>query len=132
MVNGNRNRGYNIGMWNCRKGLTDGRGAASSKMDEIKQFILKKNLHILCVIEVDLHSRMSRVDRRNTVTRQEIDSILSIDGYKILLPASWKQHGQARMIVYVKNELQVNERDLATELTDLPLLNHCKLLLQRV
>ena len=105
-------------MWNCRKGLTDGRGAASYKMDEIKQFILKKNLHLLCVIEVDLNSRMSRVDRRNTVTRQEIDSILSIDGYKILLPASWKQHGQARMIVFAKEDLKVSQRNLDADLTD--------------
>ena len=88
----------------------------------MKQFILNKKLHILCVIEADLHSSMSRSARRKTITRKEIETVLHITGFKILLPATWKQHGLARMIVYVKEELKVHENQLAADLTDLPML----------
>ena len=111
-----------MGVWNCRRGLLDGSGEASSKLDEMRQFISKKKLHMMCVIEADLHSRMSRVRRKNTITRKEIEIVLCIPGFKIYLPATWKHHGQTRMIVYAREELKVNERILETELNDLPMV----------
>ena len=77
---------------------------------------------MLCVIEADLYSLMSRSLRRNPVTRKEIEVILGIPGYRIHLPATWKQHGQARLIVYANEELTVKEVGLETSLTDLPLI----------
>ena len=112
MVNGNKGRGYNLGLWNCRKGLINGKGEASTKVDEIKQFVYKRNLHMLCVIEADLHSRMSRSKRRTVVTGKDIEVELAIPGYKIYLPATWKCHGQSRIIVFAKDELKVSERPL--------------------
>ena len=122
IVNGNKIKGYNLGVWNCRKGLIGGNGEASPKLEEIRQFLTKKKLHMLCVIEADLHSLMSRSLRRNPVTRKEIEVILGIPGYRIHLPATWKQHGQTRMIVYAKEELNVIEQHLNAEITDLPIL----------
>ena len=122
MIDGNKTRGYNIGMWNCRRGLLTGSGVASSKLDEIKLFISKNRLHVLCVIEADLHSRMSRSVRKNHVTGKEIDLLLGIPGYKIHLPSTWKQHGQARIMVYARDDLKVKERPLAADLADLPMI----------
>ena len=70
IVDGNKTRGYNLGMWNCRRGLIAGNGVATSKLDEIKLFIAKRKLHMLCVIEADLHSSMSKHKRRVTVTKK--------------------------------------------------------------
>ena len=58
MINGNRKKGYNLGLWNCKRGLTDGNGEPSRKMSEVREFI-QKNLHMLCLIEADLHSATS-------------------------------------------------------------------------
>ena len=77
---------------------------------------------MLCIVETDLHSRMSRHKRNISLTRKEICNILRISGYNIHLPATWKQHGQARLIVYAKEELIVKEICLQASLTDLPLI----------
>ena len=123
MINGNRNKGYNLGLWNCRRGLTDGDGEASYKMSEVKVFIQKKNLHMLCLVEADLHSEISRLRRRRPLTTKDITNQLNIPGYNIYLPLSWKKHGQARILVYAKEELKVKERILGTQLSDLPMLS---------
>ena len=47
MINGNRGCSYNIGMWNCRKGLVDGENKATYKMVEAKKFIKEDNLHLV-------------------------------------------------------------------------------------
>ena len=103
--------------------MINGKGEASTKVDEIKQFVYKRNLHMLCVIEADLHSRMSRSKRRTVVTGKDIEVELAIPGYKIYLPATWKCHGQSRIIVFAKDELKVSERPLGTSLSDLPMLS---------
>ena len=77
---------------------------------------------MLCIVEADLHSGMSRNRRNVTLTKKEICSNLGISGYSIHLPATWKQHGQARLIVYANEELTVKEIGLETSLTDLPLI----------
>ena len=115
-------KGYNLGMWNCRKGLIDGNYEITSKFEEVKQFLQKRRLHMLCLIETDLHSSMSRHRRTVTLTRNDICTIFSIPGYKIYLPETWKLHGQSRMLVYAKEELKVSEKQLEASLTDLPIL----------
>ena len=122
IINGNRNRGYNLGIWNCRKGLINGDGEASSKISEVKSFLEKKNLHMLCLIEADFHSASSRYKRRNPLTTGDIKAKLDIPGYKILLPMTWQKHGQARILVYAREELKVKERTLGTQHSDLPML----------
>ena len=52
--------GYNIGMWNCRKGLINGDKQATHKKVEVIEFIQKRNLHILGLVEADLHGGTSR------------------------------------------------------------------------
>ena len=122
MIHGNIG-GYNLGVWNCRKGLIDVNREPTCKFEEVKEFILKRRLHMLCLIETDLHSSMSRHRRTVTLTGNDISSVLGISGYQIYLPATWKYHGQARILVYAKEELKINEKQLGTSLTDLPILS---------
>ena len=84
IVNGNRRLGYNLGMWNCRRGLITGDKEASFKMVDVKNFIQSKNLHMLCLIEADLHSPISRYKRLNRLLTLDINHKLSIPGYKNL------------------------------------------------
>ena len=122
-INGNKQKGYNLGFWNCRRGLTDNTGEqASYKITEVKAFLEKKKLHMLCLAEADLHSVTSRIRRRRPLTTTEIINQLDIPGYKIYLPMSWYKHGQARVLVYAKEELKVKERILGVQLSDLPML----------
>ena len=40
MINGNHGCSYNIGMWNCRKGLVDGENQATYKMVEVSTTLM--------------------------------------------------------------------------------------------
>ena len=122
MINGNRNRGYNLGVWNCRRGLLDSNMEASHKITEVKAFLKKKNLHMLCLIESDLHGATSRLRRRNPLTTKLIMQKLEIAGYRIFLPQTWQVHGQARIIVYARDDLNVKERVLGHHYNDLPMM----------
>ena len=110
MINGNRGCSYNIGMWNCRKGLIDGENQATYKMVEVKKFIEEHNLHLLCLVEAGLHGPASRIRRTNPITTQGIMSNLQIEGYRIILPKTWQYHNQARIILFAKDDLKVTEK----------------------
>ena len=49
MNNGNRKTGYNLGLWNCRRGLVDKNKEQSHKMVDVKNF-LKKNM---CTLDIN-------------------------------------------------------------------------------
>ena len=95
IINGNRRMGYNLAMWNCRRGLLNSDNNASSKMTKVTDFISKYKIHMLCLIESDLHSAVSRYRRTQPLTKKSILDKLSIPGYNIYLPATWDKHGQA-------------------------------------
>ena len=120
MINGNRRLGYNIGLWNCRRGLVSGNKEPSLKMIDVKTFLQKKKLHLLCLVEADLHASTSRYKRAFPLSTKDIHKQLEIPGYKIFLPKTWSVHGQARVIVYAKNELKVVEKDVGIQNSDLP------------
>ena len=110
MINGNRGSSHNIGMWNCRKGLTDGENRPTYKMIEVKQFIEDHNLHLLCLVEAGLHGPASRVRRKNPITTEGIMNNLQIEGYRIILPKTWQYHNQARIILFAKDDIKVTEK----------------------
>ena len=95
---------------------------ATCKFEEVKLFIMKRRLHMLCLVETDLHSTMSRHRRSVTLTGNDIRSVFGIPGYTIYLPLTWKHHGQTRILVYVKEELKISEKQLEVCLTDLPII----------
>ena len=123
IINGNIGKYYNIGAWNCRRGLLDCENDASHKLAEIKQFLSQQDLHILCVIEADLHGPSSRTRRINPISKSKILSSLKIDGYDIILPKTWEAHGQARILVYVRDYLNVTICPVIRENNDLPIIS---------
>ena len=119
--NGNkRNLGYKIAAWNCNRGLLKSGDQDSDKLTEIKLFIEENKPHLLGIIESDLHGPNSRANRRTTFTTDEIQEKLKIDGYSIYFPNTWEAHHQARLVVYINNEIKVKVKDLAVENNDLP------------
>ena len=120
MINGNRRLGYNLGMWNCRRGLIGGDKEASTKMIDVKQFLQRKNLHMLCIIEADFHGVASRYKRQKPLTTKDIHEQMQIPGYKIFLPKTWCEHGQARIIVFARDELNIKEKIIGRQNCDLP------------
>ena len=107
-------------MWNCRRGLITGDKEASSKMVDIKNFIVSKKLHMLCLVESDLHSEVSRYRRAQPLTTTDIHRALGIPGYKLYMPDTWDKHGQARIIMYAKEELQVKRLSAGNSVSDIP------------
>ena len=120
VINGNRKIGYNIAVWNCRKGLISKQGAASPKVADIEQYLGKHQLHALGIVECDLHGPGSRMLRSHPLSTKDIHEKLHIEGYNILLPQSWYMYDQARIFIYIKENLQVKERKLQQENSDLP------------
>ena len=123
MINGNGRKGYNIGLWNCRRALITADKSSSTKKVEVQQFIEKKNLHVLCVVEADLHSPISRYRTRHPLSTEDIENILGIPGFRIIVPKSWVVLGQAGVMVYAREFLQVKIRDVGLEYCDLPTIS---------
>ena len=120
-ITGNRRRlGYKLAMWNSRKGLiAKNSDSDSSKLIDIKLFVEKHNPHLFGIIESDLHSPNSRIHRHSTYNTEEVKSKLKIDGYKIELPDSWEYHGQARILVYVRDDVNYTRKTMLVG-NDLP------------
>ena len=104
MINGNGKNNYRLATWNCRKGLINSEKLPTSKVVEIKNFLYEMNVSLLCVTETDIFG-LNYISDRIKLSQDEVVDALQINGYKILLPRSWYVHGVARLIVYVKNEL---------------------------
>ena len=113
-LNGNRNLGYRLAAWNCRKRLLNPDGSPSEKITEIKIYLNKHKLHMMGIIECDLHGPGSRVKRRQPLSTSDIQTKLYIAGNHILLPQSWYTHDQARILIYVQDRVNVKERKLET------------------
>ena len=58
ILNGNGNS-YKLAIWNCRKGLICSNKYPTSKVIEIKKLLYELNIHIMCLIEVDIHGAVS-------------------------------------------------------------------------
>ena len=81
MIHGNIRKGYKIGMWNWRRGLIEGDKNPSITMTEVKHFLQNKKLHILCLVESDLHGITSRYKRRHPLSTKDINENLGITRY---------------------------------------------------
>ena len=119
-VNGNRRIGYNVAVWNCRKGLVKSNKSPSTKMTDIQSYLENHQLDLFGIVESDLHAATSRIYRANPLSTMDINSNLQIPGYRIILPQSWYTHGQARVIIFTKEGIKIKERKLRNEDSDLP------------
>ena len=119
-LNGNRKIGYRVASWNCRQGLISPDGFPSAKVTDIQRYMEKHQLDIFGINESDLHGAQSRISRVKPLTTQDIHQKLHIDGYYLHLPQSWYTHGQARVFVYIRESIQIKERKLRRDDSDLP------------
>ena len=119
-LTGNRRRlGYKLALWNCRKGLLGDNNFDSNKFIEIKLFIEKHRPHTFGIIESDIHSLQSRVQRKATFNTSEVKSKLHINGYAMELPDTWSDFGQARILVYVREDVNYKRKVMQSN-KDLP------------
>ena len=51
---------------------------------------------------------------------REIEENLKVENYKTLLPKSWQSHGQARILLYVRDDISLKVKPLTRGDTDLP------------
>ena len=109
-IHGNRrNLGYNYLGWNCDKGFL-----SQHKIEDLKIATEKYKPHVIGIAEIDIKRRENE-DNENTFTffsTEQVHSMFSIEGYKIILPDSWLEHNIARVIVYVKDDLKVKVKHL--------------------
>ena len=104
IINGNRrNTGYTYMTWNCDRGVL-----AKNKLDDIKQAVSKHKPEVFGVSEVNFKRDESNLDedKLNNFSTSQLKEKINIPGYKIILPDSWEQHGVARVLVYVKEDLK--------------------------
>ena len=100
---GNRQIGYRVAAWNCRKGLLNPDGSQSNKITDIQKYLQKHQLHMFGIIASDLHGVNSRTRRRNPLSTKDIHEKLHIEGYHSILPQSWYSYDQAIVIAYVRD-----------------------------
>ena len=79
---------------------------------DIQLYLENHNLDIFGIIESDLHGPNSRVYRSQPLSTKAIYEVLAIKGYNIILPQSWFKFDQARVVLYVKEGIQVKEIQL--------------------
>ena len=98
-----RNLGYKYLAWNC------GRGFLSEwKIDDLKMTIQRHKPLVIGVSEVDLiHFNDNNDDLAvNNLSTEQVYEKFYIEDYNIHLPKSWDILGYARILVYVRNDLQ--------------------------
>ena len=123
LLGNKRQLGYKLASWNCNRGLVHRvDGMDSDKLVDIKLFIEKNKPHLFGIIETDLHGQNSRIFRQNTLTIEDIKDKLKVDGYSIEVPKTWEAHDQARLIVYVSDNVKVKKVDMHDSDNDLPSL----------
>ena len=74
------------------------------------------------IIEADLHSATSRTFRRQPLQTSSLLDNLEIPGFTILLPRTWDLHGQARLVLFVRQGLRYKIILTPDYCTDLPVV----------
>ena len=89
--------------WNCDKGFL-----AKNKLDDIKLVVSKHKPEVIGVSEVNFKRDDDNIDedKLNYLTTDQLKRKLYIPDYNVILPESWNQHGVARVVVFVKEDLQ--------------------------
>ena len=65
--------------------------------------------HVMNIAEMDLRRNELNTNHNNTneLSTEQVNEKFRIEGYRILLPASWKIYGKARILIYVSEEIRV-------------------------
>ena len=75
----------------------------------------------MTILEADINAKRSRTARRTTIEDDDIQELLKIEDYTMVLPNSWRYHGVTRLIMYIHSsisfrqiEVEQGSEDLAT------------------
>ena len=120
-LEGNRQNSYDLVAWNCNRALVLSTENDSATFLDIKLYIQKYKPHMFAVIESDLHGpNTTATHRTTTFTKETLKDKLYIEGYKIEFPMSWESFGQARIIVFVSENIRAKQIKLSLPDSDLP------------
>ena len=102
-----------------RKGALDLNGKQTNKMEEIKEYIKKKKLHYMILIETNIHGKKYQKIANQKYTKKEAEDAMTIEGFTIELSDAWEKYEVSRIVMYCdKNRLYKrlkpnnNENDL--------------------
>jgi len=74
----------------------------------------------MCILESDIHGSLSTVHRIRRFSKEEVLDQLHIEGYTLHLPDTWVSYHQARLIVFVRNDIKIVRRPMPFSISDLP------------
>ena len=75
------------------------------------------------IIESDFFSPQSQTRRIRKYTTTEIREKLKIDGYLIEIPSTWDNHGQARLICYVSDDIKYKRKHIQDNINQTKLVD---------
>ena len=103
LIGNKRNMGYKYLGWNCGRGFLK-----EQKIDDVKMTIGRHKPHVVGVSEVDFfrYDHNNDDSATNNFSTEQLLEKLQIRDYNIHLPQSWYSLGFARIIVYVRDDLQ--------------------------
>ena len=78
-----------------------------NKMADIKLFVSQEKPHILGLSECEIRKTQGSFDENK----------LKLPGYRLLSPKSWSVQGKARVLVYVKSSLEIEQMDELEEIS---------------
>ena len=87
-----------------------GNNASSDKLLNLTLFIENHKPSLLGIIESDIHGILTPSNRKTTFSKDDILDQLHIEGYSIILPDTWNSYNQARLIIYVRDDIKIKQR----------------------
>ena len=78
-----------------------------NKMADIQLFVSQEKPHILGLSECEIRKTQGSFDENK----------LKLPGYRLLFPKSWSVQGKARVLVYVKSSLEIEQMDELEEIS---------------
>ena len=82
----------------------------------------ENDIDIFTLIETDLHSKSSRIQRATTLTTELIQQIFKVKNTNLILPPTWNTHGQARILTLISSSLKYKILRGPKNLEDIPMI----------
>ena len=83
-----------------RKGAIDVNGDQTHKMEEVKDYIRRHEIHYMILIETNIHGNKSNKILGNKYKKKEVEDMMRIEGYTLELSDAWQNHETSRIIMY--------------------------------
>ena len=104
--------------WNCRHGILTRTNEPNEKIIEMENYMNQHEVDVMIVNKADLHGPNSRILRTNPIDEDTLKLNLHLENYNFWLPNQWEAHGQARTIMYTKENLNVQKVKIEAKFND--------------